>query len=95
MDPIESIQFDPCQRTEPSPERKKAPAGKSEKPIPSPPVRIELGTEYQSFVQKALQQTEPLHSQVILEARQALEQGQLDTPEAARLAAQAILRFGI
>jgi hypothetical protein len=58
-------------------------------------------TESQAFVSSAapyvsqVQATDEVDSQAVLEAKQLLKSGQLDTPEAAQRAAQAILDLGI
>lgn len=97
MRPIDSVQFDAVVPISPSSERK---SGEVEKPPQSADgraVRPELGTAYQPFFQKALANPldEGKDSPAVLEAKRALEQGQLDSPQAARQAAEAILRFGI
>jgi hypothetical protein len=48
---------------------------------------------HNSFVSLALQ-TEEVNTQAVNEARNLLENGQLDTPEAARRTAEAILDLG-
>ncbi len=55
--------------------------------------QIELDTAHEKYIKQI--DREENDSQKILEARKALESGQLDSIEAARLAAEAILHFGI
>jgi len=94
MIPINPVQLDSSQPIQPYPERKNGPSEKSESAAGSPSVRVELGADYQRFLQEALQ-TESSGSQAVLEAQNALEKGLLDSPQAAREAAEAILRFGV
>ena len=56
--------------------------------------RIEFSAAYQKFISQALDQDQN-PSQKILEARDALENGELDSPQSARLTAEALLQFGI
>jgi len=53
-----------------------------------------LRTEYEPFIRKAVE-LEETDSRLVAQARQALEAGQLDTPEAAQAAAESILEYGI
>ena len=53
-----------------------------------------LRTEYEPFIRKAVE-LEDTDSQAVAEAKEALESGQLDTPEAAQSAAENILESGI
>jgi len=53
-----------------------------------------LRTEYEPFIRKAVE-LEETDSQAVAEAKEALESGQLDTPEAAQSAAENILESGI
>jgi len=57
-------------------------AGEGEPPVP--PEYLRLAAE-----------TEPVRAEVVAEAKRLLEAGDLDTPEAARGAAEAILSLGI
>ena len=52
-----------------------------------------LRTEYEPFIRKAVELE--ADSRVVVQARQALESGELDTPEAAQAAAENILEYGI
>jgi len=52
-----------------------------------------LRTEYEPFIRKAVELE--ADSQVVAQARQSLESGELDTPEAAQAAAENILEYGI
>lgn len=94
MIPIHPVQLDSNQPVQPYPERKNGRCERSESAAGDPSVRIELGADYQRFLQEALQ-TESSGSQAVLEARNALENGLLDSPQAAREAAEAMLRFGV
>ncbi|HOQ04436.1 MAG TPA: hypothetical protein PKY88_04415 [Anaerohalosphaeraceae bacterium] len=96
MVPIDPIQFDMSQPVHPTSEQKHGSSEKTEKSPVRQTFRFDLGNTYQPYIQRALNEsseTKGLNS--ILEARKALEQGELDSPEAARRAAEAILRFGI
>jgi len=53
-----------------------------------------LRTEYEPFIRKAVE-LEDTDSQAVAEAKEALESGQLDTPDAAQSAAENILETGI
>lgn len=53
-----------------------------------------LRTEYEPFIQRAVQ-FDDNDSQAVAEAKEALESGLLDTPEAIRSAAENILNNGI
>ena len=53
--------------------------------------RIEFGAVYQKFIRQALA-AEQDSSQKILEARKALENGELDSPQSTRLAAESLRR---
>lgn len=55
---------------------------------------IEVKTEHQALINQA-SGDDPNHSAKVLEARNEIESGQLDTPQAARKTAESILNFGI
>ena len=55
---------------------------------------IEFSAAYQKFIKHALAQDQD-SSQKILDARAALEKGELDSPQSARLAAESLLQYGI
>ena len=56
--------------------------------------RIEFSAVYQKFIRQTLDQDQN-SSQKVLEAKKALENGELDSPQSARLAAESLLQFGI
>ena len=56
--------------------------------------RIEFSTDYQKYIRQSAEE-EQVQSQKVLEARKALESGELDSLQAARLAAESLLQFGI
>lgn len=97
MRPIDSIQPDPAVQIHSRTERKDSAAANSGRSCAEGSIRAEFGTIYQPFIQKAQSGTpnEGKDSAAVLEAQKALEQGELDSPQAARFAAEAILRFGI
>lgn len=96
MVPIDPIQFDKSQPVHPSSEQKPGVSEKTEKSLDGRAIRFDLGTDYQPYIQKALSESsEAKDLTAILEAQKALEQGELDSPQVARQAAEAILRFGI
>ncbi|MEJ5260779.1 MAG: hypothetical protein WHS88_11380 [Anaerohalosphaeraceae bacterium] len=94
MNPIDPVQFDINPPVTPSGDRKPAALDSSKPSKTDRSVRLELRTDYHPFVQKALRSLQTSDS-AVLEAKKALEQGEIDSPQAARAAAQAILRFGI
>ncbi|HOK67340.1 MAG TPA: hypothetical protein PK054_11250 [Anaerohalosphaeraceae bacterium] len=96
MVPIDPLQFDTSQPVHPTSEQKLGSSDKTGKSHIRQTIRLDLGTDYQPYIQKALNESpEAKDSTAVLEARKALEQGELDGPQAALQAAEAILRFGI
>lgn len=55
----------------------------------------ELGNEVESLVQKALRVHEPDDSNLIQQAKRAIADGSLETPEAIEAVAEILLTFGI
>ena len=55
---------------------------------------IIVSRSHEPYIRQAMA-AEEVNTQAVAEARKLLRSGQLDTPEAARRAAQAILRLGI
>jgi len=72
------------------PSRKDGPSGKA----PADAADSTLRSEYESFIRKALETTDT-DVKAVEDARQALETGELDTPENTRSAAENILESGI
>lgn len=60
----------------------------------APAEGLEVISEHKALVQQALA-TDEVNTQAVEDARQMLESGALDTPEAARRAAQNILDLGL
>lgn len=75
-------------------EAKLAQESQQRKVAPADSVVNELGKEFESFVQKALQM-EALEKESIEQARAALTNGKLDTPQTYQTAADNLLQFGI
>jgi len=77
-----SAGLDPNKKAEPS---TAVPVGSSDATVRS---------EYASVINKSLE-TDEIDLMAVQEAQKALESGQLDTPEAAKAAAEDILKYGI
>ena len=70
------------------------PNSKEDRSIDHENDRLEFSKTYQTFIQQSIQM-DPHPSAAVQEARRALENGDLDNPHAARLAAESLLKFGI
>lgn len=57
--------------------------------------RPDFGSTYQKYIELAVSQENRQNSNIVEQARKSLESGELDSAESARLAAQAILGFGV
>jgi hypothetical protein len=57
--------------------------------------RLDFGSAYQKFIDLAMENENRRDLNAVGEARKLMESGDLDSIESARLAAKAILRFGI
>ena len=62
---------------------------------PADAIISELGDEFASVVRRSLQQYQVDSSEKIQQAKQAIAEGRLDTPEAIESAAENLLSFGI
>lgn len=95
MTGIEKMQIDPNQLfVQFTPNQPADGSAKDQPPARRTADRIELNNGYEKFIRLATE-NEQTRSQTIAEAQKALKDGSLDTPEAARLAAESLLRFGI
>ena len=73
-----------------------AAAGKPVRPAPregKDPQGVELLSSQQAYVDQAAA-AEEIDQKAVAEARELIRTGQLDTPEALRRAAEALLKFG-
>lgn len=95
MNSIDPVQFDINPPVYPSGDRKPAALDPSKPSKTDRSVHLKLGADYHPFVQKALSSLQTTDSDAVLEAKKALERGELDSPQATRAAAESILRFGI
>jgi len=57
--------------------------------------RLDFGAAYKKYIDLALTQENRPNFNIVEQARKSLDSGELDGAESARLAAQAILGFGI
>jgi hypothetical protein len=67
----------------------------SAKPTPAPESNVTIDTTYQPYTEQVIAAGTADDAQKIEEARKLLASGALDTPQAARKAAQNMLKFGI